>query len=231
VRQYASVQLLLEAVRRHMPRFRIIEAVSLRRVKKPQFLHCAAAHFYKPSSSSTTSATPSKSRTAPTVPHNSDAHLPPSRTPLTLQAIISLPTPHRCCIACTVKEVFGATAASSSSTNHHHRCTVEESCTATRVAACFSGNHHQRPLWFCSVCLHRHCTHRRGGSSGAAAIASVQSPAPWYVYFYDLDCFWIHLDFFFGLFVCSYIFNLEFEIIKNMVEIWFVLGDSLDPRS
>jgi len=39
----------------------------------------------------------------------------------------------------------------------------------------------------------------RGGSSVAAAIASIQSPAPWYVYFYDLDCFWIRLDLIFWI--------------------------------
>ena len=39
---YASVHRLPEVVSVNMPQFRITEAVSLRRVKKPQFLHCAA---------------------------------------------------------------------------------------------------------------------------------------------------------------------------------------------
>jgi len=81
-----------------MPQFRITEAVSLRRVKKPQFLHCAAT-----SSPISLRASPSPaslhllqrpappSRTAPTVQHISDAQHPPSRTPLTLKGSISSP--------------------------------------------------------------------------------------------------------------------------------------------
>ncbi|QCE11995.1 hypothetical protein DEO72_LG10g3234 [Vigna unguiculata] len=114
-----------------------------------------------------------------TVPHTSDAELPPSRTPPTFQGIVS--SQHRT-----------AAASSSSSTNHHRRCTFEESCTATGATTCLFFEQPSPTATTILFSLPPPPLHAaRGGSSGAVAIASIQSPAPWYVYFYDLDYFWI----------------------------------------
>ena len=214
-----------------MPRFRITEAVSLRRVKKPQFLHCYAISssplfcdfifsgqpsiLRRPAPPSRTAPIVRRTSDAPaqlcatvptlqrrgflffdqppphssallrrpaqlcaTVPHTSNVELPPSRTPPTFQGIVS--SQHR------------TAAASSSSTNHHRRYTFEESCTATGAAACLffeQPSPTATAILFSLPPLPLHAA--RGGSSGVVAIASIQSPAPWYVYFYDLDYFWI----------------------------------------
>jgi len=85
------------------------------------------------------------------------AQLPPSSTPPTHSSHHSA---HLRRSKLSFRRLHRTVAASSSSsTNHHHHITVEESCTVTGVATCSSSNHHLRPLRFCSVCLHRHCTH------------------------------------------------------------------------
>jgi len=189
-----------------MPQFRITEAVSLRRVKKPPIpslcsdLRSSAIssspanlqfsddqhhrHAQLPSSRAPSTLQASVSSPAPhrrgffffdqppphcsallrrpaqlcaTVSHTSDAELPPSRTPPTFQGIVS--SQHRT-----------ATASSSSLTNHHRRCTFEDSCTATRAAACLF---FEQPLPTATAILFSlpppplHAT--RGGFSGAAA--------------------------------------------------------------
>ncbi|QCD93444.1 hypothetical protein DEO72_LG5g1519 [Vigna unguiculata] len=205
-----------------MPRFcnNRGSSVSLRRVKKPQFLHCSAisssplfCEFIFSGQPLVLRRPAPPSRTAPivrrtsdalaqlcatvptlqrrgffffdqppphcsallrrpaqlyaTVPHTSDVELPPSRTPPTFQGIVS--SQHRT-----------AAASSSSSTNHHHRCTFEESCTATGAAACLFFEQPSPTATAILFSLPPPPLHAaRGGSSGAVAIASIQSPAPW----------------------------------------------------
>jgi len=234
-----------------MPRFRIIEAVSLRRVKKPQFLHCAATlifsdFFCEPSPSPASlhllrrPAPPSRttptvlhtsdapgqhfvactapsfsddqrsstppSRTSPTVLHTSDAQLPPSRTPPTLQAIVSSPAPHRRSFFFFFFDQPPPSLHRRGAVHcHRSRCVFFEQPSPTVTVILFNLHATARTSrrFFRCRC---HCLH--------------SIPRSLVCLFLRFRLFLGSPGFnFFGLFVCSYIFNLEFEIIKSMEDI------------
>ncbi|QCE06590.1 hypothetical protein DEO72_LG9g1604 [Vigna unguiculata] len=132
------------------------------RRSRPAFrrLHHTAPPF---SDDQRSSAPPS--RTAPSVSHTSEAQLPPSCTPLTLQAIVSSPAPQRRNFFFFLDQPPPSLHRQEAVHCHRSRCVFFEQPSPTSTAILFS---------LPAPPLHA----PRGGSSGAAAIASIQSPAP-----------------------------------------------------